>query len=186
MILDYNTSFLYTLVPVPPKDLLCMRVLCPPGRTEAAFSPPLPMMLSEVEGAIMALSVPAACQEREGLGKAAVWGGLLCWSPFNKSHFNVLLWFAFLGETQPELNWLHFPGPQVTVARWDLGDTNHPGQCRGQRSSFTNPPFSAQYIGLILPTEPLGTVANTMDVGLLSKYWAAGKCPCPKDQLQLP
>lgn len=128
------------------------------------------MMHSEVEGAIMALSVPAACQKREGLGKAAAWGGLLCWSPFNKSHFNVLLLFAFLGNTQPELNWLHFPVPQVTVARWDLGGTNHSGQCRGQRSSYTNPSLSVQYIGLLLPAEPLGAVANTMEIGLLSKY----------------
>jgi len=37
--------------------------LCPPGRTEAAFCAPLPTMLSEVEGAVMALSVPAACQK---------------------------------------------------------------------------------------------------------------------------
>lgn len=87
-----------------------------------------------------------------GLGKSSCLGCSLCWS-FNKSHFNVLLRFAFLGETQPELSWLHFPVPQVTVARWDLGGT--PGQCRGQRSSFTNPLFSAQCIGLVLPTEPL-------------------------------
>jgi len=42
---------------------LCTRLLCPPGRTEAAFCAPLPTMLSEVEGAVMALSVPAACQK---------------------------------------------------------------------------------------------------------------------------
>lgn len=138
-------------------------------------------MLSEGEGAIMALSVPAACQE----GKA--WGnqlsGVAGYVGRHSTNHILMYFYDLLFWERPELNWLHFPVPQVTVASWDLGGTNSPGQCTG-RDPPSQTPLSAQCIGLVLPTEALGAVTNTVEVVLLSKYWAAVECPCPSYLLQ--
>lgn len=89
-------------------------------------------MLSEGEGAIMALSVPAACQE----GKA--WGnqlsGVAGYVGRHSTNHILMYFYDLLFWERPELNWLHFPVPQVTVARWH----QQPWAVHRQRSSFTN------------------------------------------------
>lgn len=79
-----------------------MRVLCPPGGTEAAFCPPLLMMLSEVEGAIMALSVPAACREGKAWEKQL--SGVACYVGRHSTNHILMYFYDLLFWERHDLN----------------------------------------------------------------------------------
>lgn len=112
-----------------------MSVLCPPGRTGAAFFPPLPMMLSELEGAIMALSVPAACQEGEAWGKQL--SGVVC-DVGHHSTNHILMYFYDLlfWERQTWIKLTAFPSA-----------TSHSGQVGPQ---WHQPPWAVQRTEILL------------------------------------